>query len=64
MAKYINRFTVVPKELFRLNNGPTISLRDRAVKKVGSYDVQTETGKVKPKAITSPETYQSMSLAR
>ncbi|RMZ85071.1 hypothetical protein DV738_g364, partial [Chaetothyriales sp. CBS 135597] len=59
MAKYINRFSVVPKELFRLGNGPTVSLRDRAVKKVGSYDILSETGKVKPKAITSPETYRS-----
>merc|ERR1712230_1810 len=31
----------------------------RALKKVGSYDILTEAGKVKPKAITNPETYQS-----
>ena len=33
-------------------------------KKVGSYDILTEAGKVKPKAITNPETYQSKSQAR
>lgn len=60
MAKYINRFTTVPKELFRLNNGPAISLRDRTVKKTGSYDILSEAGQVKPKAITNPEVYESM----
>ncbi|KAK5936497.1 hypothetical protein PMZ80_011264 [Knufia obscura] len=56
MAKYINKFTTVPKELFRLNNGPAISLRDRTIKKLGSYDVLTEAGKVKAKA-ANPQTY-------
>jgi hypothetical protein len=46
-----------------VNNGPTISLRDRAVKKVGSYDILTEAGMVKPKAIVNPETYEGKSRA-
>jgi len=63
MSKYINRFTTIPKELFRLNYGSAISLRDRTIKKTGSYDILTEAGKVKPKAITNPETYKSKSRA-
>jgi len=56
MSKYIQKFSTVPKELFRLNNGPSVSLRDRALKRTGSYDLLTEAGKVKPKAL-SPATY-------
>jgi hypothetical protein len=56
MAKYIQRFTVLPKELFRTNNGFSISLRDRTLKPTGSYDVVTEAGNVKPKAMYS-DTY-------
>ena len=40
-----------------MNNGPFIALRDRAVKKTGSYDLLTEAGKVKPKAL-DPYTYR------
>lgn len=56
MSKYIQRFTVIPKELFRVNNGPSVALRDRSVKKMGSYDLMTEAGKVRPKAL-DPDTY-------
>lgn len=56
MSKYIQRFNIIPKELFRLNNGPSIALRDRNVKKTGTYDLLTEAGKVKPKAL-DPNTY-------
>ena len=56
MSKYIQRFTVIPKELFRINNGPSVALRDRTVKKTGSYDLLTEAGKVKPRAL-NPNTY-------
>ena len=38
-----------------MNNGPTLSLRDKTGKKSGSYDILTEAGKVKPKAVTNPE---------
>ncbi|KIX05840.1 uncharacterized protein Z518_03813 [Rhinocladiella mackenziei CBS 650.93] len=58
MSKYINRFTMIPKELFRLSNGSTLSLCGRTMKTTGSYDILTEGGKVKPKAITYPETYE------
>lgn len=56
MSRLIKTFTAIPKELFRLNNGSLIKLRDRAVKKVGSYDLLTEAGKVKPKAL-EPNSY-------
>ncbi|MCJ1463596.1 hypothetical protein MMC07_002204 [Pseudocyphellaria aurata] len=56
MSKYIQRFSVIPKDLFRVNNGPSITLRDRTVKKTGPYDLVTEAGKVKPKAL-DPNTY-------
>lgn len=51
MAKLINTFKTVPKELFRVNNGPSISLRALPTKPKGSYDLLTEAGKVKPKAL-------------
>ena len=56
MSKYIKSFMVMPKELFRVNNGHSIRLRDRSVKETGSYDLLTEAGKVKPKAL-DPATY-------
>ena len=42
-----------------LNNGPLLALRDRTVKKTGSYDLVTEAGKVKPKALDA-NTYAGM----
>lgn len=51
-----NTFTVIPKEFFRANNGLIVTLRDRAIKKTGSYNLLTEAGKVKPKAL-DPSTY-------
>lgn len=56
MSRLIKTFTAVPKELFRVNNGTSVTLRDRNVKKVGSYDLLTEGGKVKPKAL-DPKSY-------
>jgi hypothetical protein len=56
MSKFIRSFTVIPKELFRMNNGPLIRLRDRSVKKEGSFDLFTVAGKVQPKAL-DPATY-------
>lgn len=56
MSKYIRSFAVVPKELFRVNNGPSIHLRDRSLKKTGSYDLLTKARKVKSKAL-DPTTY-------
>ncbi|KAL9099500.1 MAG: hypothetical protein Q9163_005005 [Psora crenata] len=56
MSRLIKTFTAVPKELFRVNNGTSVTLRDRNIKKVGSYDLLTEGGKVKPKAL-DPKSY-------
>ncbi len=52
----INTFKILPKELFRVNNGPSISLRALPTKPQGSYDLLTEAGKVKPKAL-DPKSY-------
>ncbi|EKV12006.1 hypothetical protein PDIG_47210 [Penicillium digitatum PHI26] len=57
MSRYLARYGYFPKELFRLNNSLSVRLRDRAVKRTGSFDVVTEAGKMKPKAI-DPTTYQ------
>jgi len=56
MSKLIKTFTAIPKELFRLNNGTSVLLRDRNVKPTGSYDLVTVGGKVKPKAL-DPASY-------
>ncbi|MCJ1364640.1 hypothetical protein MMC16_003754 [Acarospora aff. strigata] len=53
MAKFINTFKILPKELFRVNNGPSIRLRAWPTKPKGSYDLLTEAGKVKPKGLDS-----------
>ena len=56
MPKLIRTFTAIPKELFRLNNGSSVLLRDRNVKPTGSYDLVTVDGIVKPKAL-DPKSY-------
>ena len=53
MSRLIKTFTAVPKEMFRMTS---VTLRDRNVKKVGRYDLLTEGGKVKPKAL-DPNSY-------
>ena len=65
MAKFINTFTKLLKELFRLNNGPTIRLRayPAPVRPNGRFDILTESGMVQPKAL-SPETYEGKMNAR
>ena len=67
MSKYIKVFTAFPRELFRVNNGGTIHLRAFAGphKPEGgkSFDVLTEAGKVKPKAL-NPDTYDGMIHSR
>jgi len=37
---FLARYSVFPKELFRLNSGNPDRIRDRAVKKIGSFGVQ------------------------
>ncbi|KAI9808742.1 MAG: hypothetical protein M1825_003894, partial [Sarcosagium campestre] len=51
MAKFINTFRTLPKELFRVNYGPSIRLRAWSFRPKGSYDLVTEAGMVKPKAL-------------
>lgn len=46
-----------PKELFRLNNGPQIRLREYKSRRGGSYDVlANESGKIEQRAL-NPESY-------
>ena len=61
MSKYINKFFIMPKEMFRLNRGGSIALRNKAARRVGAYDLVTELGKVKPKAL-NPETCAGMCM--
>lgn len=56
MAKYIAKFTAMPKEMFRLNMGTSVALRDGVVKRRGAFDIWTYAGKVKPKAL-DPDSY-------
>jgi hypothetical protein len=59
MSKFIQSFTTIPKELFRLNNGRTICLRGRPgpLRPLAVFDLLTEAGKVQPKAL-NPQTYK------
>ncbi|KAL8909114.1 MAG: hypothetical protein Q9171_005180 [Xanthocarpia ochracea] len=59
MPKFINVFKTLPKELFRVNNGPSIRLRAFPKKKkpTGAYDLLTEGGKVKPRGL-DPNSYR------
>lgn len=51
MSKLIKIFTAFPKELFHVNNGSSVRLRDRNLKPTGSYDLVTVDGKVMSKAL-------------
>lgn len=57
--KFLKSFTQIPKELFRLNNGPAIRLRamEGPLRPQRSFDLLTDKGKVKPKAL-DPPTYE------
>ncbi|WEW59977.1 hypothetical protein PRK78_005459 [Emydomyces testavorans] len=57
--RFIQAFTRIPKELFRLNNGKEIRLRAHPGPRRpwGLFDLLTEAGKVKPKAL-DPVTYE------
>lgn len=59
MQNFIKSFTVVPTQLFRLNAGSKIKLREFSHKRSRSYDILAESGMVKPKA-RDPETYAGM----
>lgn len=62
MSKYLARYSSFPKELFRLNNGLSVRIRDGISKRDGSFDVLTESGKVKPKAL-DPNTYKGVIIS-
>lgn len=57
--RFLASFTRIPKELFRLNNGPAVRLRamEGPLRPQRSFDLLTEKGKVKPKAL-DPPTYE------
>lgn len=55
MSKFINAFKTFPLELFRVNNGRAIKLREWAPQKI-SYDILTQHGYAKAKAL-DPATY-------
>jgi hypothetical protein len=59
MSKFIQSFTTIPKELFRLNNGRAIRLcgRPGPLRPPGRFDLLTEAGKVQPKTL-NPQTYK------
>ena len=63
MSKLLKTFTAIPKELFRLNKGNSVLLRDRNVKTTGRYDLVTVGGKVKPKAL-DPQSYAGSAAQR
>lgn len=56
-------YTITPKELFRLNNGPVVRLRayPGPRRPPGLFDLLTYQGKVKPKAL-NPSTYEGENL--
>ncbi|KAG9252688.1 uncharacterized protein F5Z01DRAFT_222722 [Emericellopsis atlantica] len=58
MSKFINSFKHVPLLLFRLNSGKSIKLREYSARRSRSFDVLSEAGTVKAKALT-PSTYEA-----
>lgn len=55
----IKVFRVVPNELFRVSNGRAIKLREWSLQTQRSYDILTESGTAKAKAL-NPATYTGM----
>ncbi|KAF2799226.1 hypothetical protein K505DRAFT_321302 [Melanomma pulvis-pyrius CBS 109.77] len=56
-SKFIRSFKAFPMELFRVNNGRAIRLREWSPQRT-RYDVLTEAGSVKAKAL-NPATYKA-----
>lgn len=56
---YIQSYTKIPKDLFRINNGPVVRLRAHPGPRrpPGLFDLLTYEGKVKPKALRE-DTYR------
>ncbi|KAL4954096.1 hypothetical protein BDW69DRAFT_194310 [Aspergillus filifer] len=63
MSKFIKSYTVTPKEIFRINNGPLVCLRAYPGPKrpKGVFDLLTYEGKVQPRALNAA-TYQRTPL--
>ena len=59
----IATYKVFPKELFRVNKGPDISLRAFPTRPKRKFDLLTINGMVKPKALNA-QTYIGSSLLR
>jgi hypothetical protein len=59
-STFINIFKVIPKELFRLNYGCNVALREWTPNGKRCYDILTEAGMVKPKALNAA-TYRGAS---
>ncbi|KAL4786792.1 hypothetical protein BJX76DRAFT_354795 [Aspergillus varians] len=59
MPRFIKSYTTFPKEIFRINNGPTVRLRPAPSPRrpKGLFDLFTYGGMVKPKAL-SPTIYE------
>lgn len=59
--RFIESFTHVPKEIFRLNNGRAVRLRAHPapIRPKGLFDLLTVDGKVRPLAL-NPAKYECM----
>ncbi|EGE09016.1 hypothetical protein TEQG_07929 [Trichophyton equinum CBS 127.97] len=59
MSRFIKSYSVIPKELFRINNGRVVRLRayPGPRRPPGLFDLLTYNGMVQPKAL-NPATYQ------
>ncbi|DAA75528.1 TPA_exp: hypothetical protein A8136_1602 [Trichophyton benhamiae CBS 112371] len=59
MSRFIKSYSVIPKELFRINNGRVVRLRayPGPRRPPGLFDLLTHNGMVQPKAL-NPATYQ------
>ena len=64
MSRLIKTFKVVPKELFRLNNGNITRLRDRSLGFGGSFDITSEAGMILPKGLNLATYKGDFSLCR
>ncbi|KAG6065422.1 hypothetical protein E4U32_007392 [Claviceps aff. humidiphila group G2b] len=63
MSHFISSFRLVPIQLLRVNAGKKIRLREYAASKGKSFDVVSENGLIKPKAL-DPPSYTGMSSTR
>ncbi|EGD87476.1 hypothetical protein H113_06073 [Trichophyton rubrum MR1459] len=59
MSRFIKSYSIIPKDLFRINNGRVVRLRayPGPRRPPGLFDLLTHNGMVQPKAL-NPATYQ------